>query len=47
LKDQKVGDKRNILLVSAYQVPNISVKIERIILSYINYVNRVVWQKKS
>ena len=47
LKDQKVGDKRNILLVSAYQVPNISVKIERIILSYINYVNRVVWQRKS
>ena len=47
LKDQKVGDKRNILLVPDYKVPNISIKIERIILSYINYVNRVVWQKES
>ncbi len=47
LKDQKVGDKRNIQIVPDYQVPNISIKIERIILSYINYVNRVVWQKES
>ena len=47
IKDQEIGDKRNISLVSDYNVPNVSIKIERIILSYINYVNRVVWQKES
>ena len=47
VKDQKIGNERNILEVSDYKIPNISLKIERIILSYINYVNRVVWQKES
>ena len=46
LKSQNIGDKRNILLVPEYSSPNVSIKMERIILSYINYVNRVVWQKK-
>ena len=45
IKHQEVDNKRNVLLVSDYSVPNVSIKIERIILSYINYVNRVVWQK--
>ena len=44
--DQEIGDKRNILTVPEYNYPNISIKFERIILSYINYVNRVVWQKE-
>lgn len=47
MKDQYTGSKRNILLVKDYSIPNVSIKIERIILSYINYVNRVVWQKES
>ena len=47
VKDQKTGDVRNILEVSDYKISNVSLKIERIILSYINYVNRVVWQKES
>jgi UDP-N-acetyl-L-fucosamine synthase len=47
LKSQNIGDKRNILLVPEYSSPNVSIKMERIILSYINYVNRVVWQKES
>jgi UDP-N-acetylglucosamine 2-epimerase (non-hydrolysing) len=47
VKDQKTGNVRNILDVPDYKVPNVSIKIERIILSYINYVNRVVWQKES
>ena len=47
VKDQKTGDARNILEVSDYKISNVSLKIERIILSYINYVNRVVWQKES
>ena len=45
VKDQKTGDVRNILEVPDYKIANVSLKIERIILSYINYVNRVVWQK--
>jgi len=44
--DQEIGDKRNIPKVPEYNYPNISIKVERIILSYINYVNRVVWQKE-
>ena len=47
VKDQKTGDVRNILEVTDYKISNVSLKIERIILSYINYVNRVVWQKES
>ena len=47
LKDQKTSSERNIYQVSDYKVPNVSIKIERIILSYINYINRVVWQKES
>tara|TARA_A100001015_G_scaffold245966_1_gene282146 strand:+ start:2171 stop:3310 length:1140 start_codon:yes stop_codon:yes gene_type:complete len=47
VKDQKTGDVRNILEVPDYKIANVSLKIERIILSYINYVNRVVWQKES
>ena len=47
VKNQETGNKRNISLVSDYNIPNVSLKVERIILSYINYVNRVVWQKES
>ena len=47
MKDQKTGIERNIYEIKDYSVPNVSLKIERIILSYINYVNRVVWQKES
>ena len=47
LKSQEIANERNILEVQDYKVPNISIKIERIIISYINYVNRVIWQKES
>jgi UDP-N-acetylglucosamine 2-epimerase (non-hydrolysing) len=47
VKNQKTGDARNIFEVTDYKISNVSLKIERIILSYINYVNRVVWQKES
>ena len=47
LKNQKVGEKRNLNLVKDYSKNNISLKVERIIISYLDYINRVVWQKES
>ncbi len=46
LENQTTGSKRNINLVSDYSISNVSLKIERIILSHIDFVNRVVWQKE-
>ncbi len=47
LENQTTGKQRNINLVSDYNISNVSLKIERIILSHIDFVNRVVWQKES
>ena len=47
IENQTTGKKRNINLVSDYNTPNVSLKVERIILSHIDFVNRVVWQKES
>jgi len=38
-------DKREFRLVQDYDVENVSKKVLRIILSYTDYVNRVVWKK--
>ena len=46
LKTQKLGMHRNFRQVAEYSMPNVSEKMVRIILSYTDYVNRVVWSKK-
>ena len=46
LQQQKIGAERNYRPVADYSVPNVSDKIVRIILSYTDYINRVVWQKE-
>jgi UDP-N-acetylglucosamine 2-epimerase (non-hydrolysing) len=45
LQCQKVGSYRDFRLVTDYSMPNVSEKIVRIIISYTDYINRVVWKK--
>lgn len=45
LADQSRGDERLIRLVGDYAMPNVSDKVVRILHSYVDYVNRVVWKK--
>jgi UDP-N-acetylglucosamine 2-epimerase (non-hydrolysing) len=47
LKEQGRGQSRSLRLVSDYNMPNVSLKIVRIIMSYTDYVNRVVWSRKG
>lgn len=45
LQYQKTGAERNFRLVADYSMPNVSDKVVRIIISYTDYINRVVWSK--
>ena len=46
VKHQKI-ESRDLPIVEDYSKPNVSTKVERIILSYIDYVNSKVWRKES
>jgi UDP-N-acetylglucosamine 2-epimerase (non-hydrolysing) len=43
LQFQEKGVSRNFRKVSDYDIPNVSTKVVRIIISYTDYVKRVVW----
>lgn len=45
LNSQLRGSERGMRLVADYSMPNVSEKVLRIIHSYTDYVNRVVWKR--
>ena len=45
LEGQARGEERTLQLVSDYSMPNVSDKVLRILHSYTDYINRVVWKK--
>ncbi len=45
LDQQARGDNRDLRPVADYSMPNVSDKVVRIIHSYTDYVNRIVWKK--
>ena len=47
LDTQPRGADRLLRVVGDYAMPNVSEKVVRLIMSYTDYVNRVVWRKPS
>lgn len=45
LETQARSEHRSLMQVKDYSMPNVSDKVVRLILSYTDYVNRVVWSK--
>ena len=44
LQQQQIGSQRNFRLVTDYTMPNVADKVVRIVLSYTDYIKRVVWE---
>lgn len=45
LQYQKIGTERNFRQVADYSMPNVSDKVVRLIISYTDYIKRVVWSE--
>jgi UDP-N-acetylglucosamine 2-epimerase (non-hydrolysing) len=45
LETQKTNEERNFRLVGDYSMPNVSDKVVRIILGYVDYIKRTVWHE--
>jgi UDP-N-acetylglucosamine 2-epimerase (non-hydrolysing) len=45
LESQTRGELRNFRRVADYSVPNVSEKVVRIIISYVDYIKRTVWSE--
>jgi UDP-N-acetylglucosamine 2-epimerase (non-hydrolysing) len=45
LDTEKSGDERSFRKVADYSMPNVSEKVVRIIISYVDYIKRVVWSE--
>ena len=46
VKSQYSKDRRPVLPIADYENPHVSTQIVRVVTSYIDYINRVVWSKK-
>ncbi len=46
IEGQASGQQRTLQIVSDYQAPNVSEKVLRIILSYVDYVHSTVWRDR-
>jgi UDP-N-acetylglucosamine 2-epimerase (non-hydrolysing) len=46
LESQKRGEERSFRRVADYSMPNVSEKMVRIIISYTDYIKRVVWSQQ-
>ena len=46
VKQYQIGENR-FRIIQDYNVDNVSLKVTRIILSYIDYINRTVWKKDT
>lgn len=47
LQYQERGEERSFRRVADYSMPNVSEKVVRIIISYVDYIKRVVWSESN